>query len=250
MMNIAIYPTTLSLKTSAYTLAHQLHLPIILKEDEINAYDYLLLLTPDYLGLQKVDSQAKPIYVDFLSEKMRYRLKHLSLKNEALARALGLKKKAVAPRIVDATGGFGRDSFILASLGFDIIILERSPIIHALLLDGLNRAASFTQTTQRIQVYQQDALLWLNQTPRPDMIYLDPMFPLKKKSALNQQEMRCLQDIIGEDIDQTDLLQQALACAISRVVVKRPRTADYIASTKTPSYSLIGNSNRFDVYIT
>lgn len=248
MMNIAVYPTIPSLEMSACHLAHQLHLPTILKEDEANAYDYLLLLTPDYLGFKKNNCGLKPFYIDFLSQKMRHRLKHLSLKNESLARALGLKRKAAPLTIVDATGGLGRDSFILASLGYELTVLERSPIIHALLEDALKRAVFFTPIAERITLYQKDAIEWFKKASKPDIIYLDPMFPTKKKSALNQQAMRYLQEIVGEDIDQNDLLEKALACALLRVVVKRPRIANYLAG-KAPNYSLIGKSNRFDVYI-
>ena len=52
---------------------------------------------------------------------------------------MGLKNHT-HPKLIDVTGGLARDSFIIASLGFEIEIIERSPIIHALLKNGMERA--------------------------------------------------------------------------------------------------------------
>ncbi len=81
------------------------------------------------------------------------------------------------------------------------------------------------------------------------MIYLDPMFPERKKSALSKLDMRIFHDIVGDDQDADTLLKTALSCATKRVVVKRPRLGAVLAGIK-PHHSLVGKSSRFDVYIT
>jgi 16S rRNA (guanine1516-N2)-methyltransferase len=250
--NIAVYPTTQDLVTYANTLAEHLQLPLLSHPEE--CYPYLLLVTPEYIGLKKQASTSQAVYVDFLTKKWQQRLCKLSIKNEALARALGLKNQT-RPRIVDATGGLARDSFIIASLGYETTLLERSPIIYTLIQDGIKRAEqnpSMHNTTKRLLTVQTDAIIWLNQLKdqdKPEIIYLDPMFPEKKKSALPKKEMLIFHDIVGDDQDAESLLCAALACATKRVVVKRPRLSNYLITSCTPSFSLTGSSCRFDIYL-
>lgn len=82
----------------------------------------------------------------------------------------------------------------------------------------------------------------------PDVVYLDPMFPPRSKSAQVKKEMRVFHQLIGTDPDAAELLPAALQCARQRVVVKRPRLAASLGDAP-PSYALEGKSNRFDVYI-
>jgi 16S rRNA (guanine1516-N2)-methyltransferase len=249
---IAVYPTTPDVASYAKTIANHLALPLLTAPDP--NYAYLLLITPEYIGLQKQASQAQVVYIDFTTPKWRLRLKQLSLKKEALARALGLKKQT-KPVIIDATGGLARDSFIIASLGFDVTLLERSPIVYTLIRDGIARAEqnSVTQiAARRIRTLQTDAMVWLNQLEsqdKPDIIYLDPMFPEKKKSALPKKEMLIFHDIVGDDVDANELLSSALSCATKRVVVKRPRLSNYLKAPRDPSFSQTGSSCRFDIYL-
>jgi 16S rRNA (guanine1516-N2)-methyltransferase len=213
---------------------------------------YQLILTPDHLTLQKTgDKKSKPFYIDFLAGKMRYRCQQASLKKELLAKALGASPRD-ALLIVDATAGIGRDSFILATLGFEITLIERSPIIHALLDDAINRAKLNPATeaaANRLHLIHTDAIIWLQQASnKPDIVYLDPMFPEKQKTAATKKEMVILQDLLGKDLDADLLFQTALTCGARRIVVKRPRLAENIANHK-PNYSLLGKSSRFDVYL-
>ncbi|HLB57500.1 MAG TPA: class I SAM-dependent methyltransferase [Gammaproteobacteria bacterium] len=243
MPTIAVFTSHVGLQSDAKQLARELQLPFI--AEKTSDYEYLLILTPAYLALQK--AKSKPLYVDFLSKKMQYRRQQMSLRKEALARALGLKKQT-ASWIVDATAGLARDSFILASLGFEVTLLERSPLIHALIADGIRRASK-DSAVQRLHLIQADAIDWLTHLKnKPDIIYLDPMFPERKKSALSKQDMRIFHDVIGDDTDANDLLKTALACAKERVVVKRSRLAPALLGP-LPHFSQCGRSSRFDVYL-
>ena len=245
MLTIAVFTLHAELETEARLLATQLKLPY--QPDA----DYLLTLTPDYLGLQKTGDKALPLYIDFRSGKLNFRRQNTSLRKEALVRALGLKSQT-QPYIIDATTGLARDSFVLASFGFQIQMIERSPIIHALIQDGIKRGLNdpdLAPIVQRMHLLQSDALVWLTElTRKPNIIYLDPMFPERKKSALTKIDMRIFHDVVGDDLDADALLYTALACASERVVVKRPRLAAELAN-KRPNYSLTGSSSRFDVYL-
>jgi 16S rRNA (guanine1516-N2)-methyltransferase len=249
--SIAVFAESPALNTKAQELAIQLHLPVV--SENTNHHDYLLIVTPDYIGLKKTGMKSNPLYIDFLSEKMRQRLKQATVRKEMLARALGLKS-TVSKYIVDATTGLARDSFILAKLGCKVTALERSPIIYILIKDGIQRAAKnseYAGIMQRLCLINTDSIQWLsapNIKQQPEIVYLDPMFPERQKSALSKQDMRIFHEVVGNDLDASALLKAALACATERVVVKRPRLAPPIANLK-PAFSMEGSSNRFDIYL-
>ncbi len=155
--------------------------------------------------------------------------------------------------MVDATAGLGRDSFILAAAGFSVRAIERHPAIACLLWDGLDRARlspDGAAVADRIVLQwgvAHDILHDLSEQERPDVVYMDPMFPERTKQALVKKEMRLFRDLVGDDLDGESLLDVALQTARKRVVVKRPRKADAVAGRK-PGYQLLGKSSRFDVY--
>jgi len=248
--NIAVYSTSYDLQKVASLLAKELNLPET-KENTEN-FGYLLELSDKNLAINIANSPQKPIVVDFLTKQMLFRLKNLSPRKELLAKALGLKNGAT-PKIIDGTAGMATDSFIIASLGFEITLLERSPIIHALIKDGIKRAKNHPSTkaaANRINLINQDGITFFaNMSERPDIIYLDPMFPEKKKSAKPTKAMQTFQDILGNDLDADKLLNAALTCARKRVVVKRPRLGATIENIVAPSFTMQGSSSRFDIYI-
>ncbi|EKD54034.1 MAG: hypothetical protein ACD_60C00128G0010 [uncultured bacterium] len=245
MQKIAVYTLHTDLKTAAKALAKKLQLPYT-KEAL-----YWILLTPEYLGLQKVSEKLAPLYIDFSSGKMAYRQQHASIREETLAKALGLKH-GKERYIIDATAGLARDSFIIAALGFKVELIERSPIISALIEDAFKRARNHPHIApiiERMHLVTGDAITLLaNRSERPDIIYLDPMFPLRKKSALPKKDMQIFHDVIGPDEDTDELLKTALACAKDRVVVKRARLSSELGRIK-PSFALSGTSSRFDIYL-
>lgn len=84
-------------------------------------------------------------------------------------------------------------------------------------------------------------------TPRPQVVYLDPMFPHKQKSALVKKEMRVFQSLVGPDLDADGLLEPARLLATKRVVVKRPDYAPPLANVATPN-AVVTKGHRFDIY--
>src|SRR5690606_31731336 len=142
------------------------------------------------------------------------------------------------PKVLDLPAGLGRDAFVLASLGCAVQLVERSPIVFALLEDGLTRARQFAaeqdqelaQILARMQAYRAQAADYLQGLADDvDVIYLDPMFPERDKTADVKKEMRAFHSLVGRDEDAGDLLSLALQKARYRVVVKRPRRAPFLA---------------------
>jgi 16S rRNA (guanine1516-N2)-methyltransferase len=154
--------------------------------------------------------------------------------------------------VLDATAGLGRDGFVLASLGCAVTLIERQPLIAALLEDGLARARGDREVgpiVAQMQLLTGNAIELMDawEGEPPQVIYLDPMFPHRDKSALVKKEMRLFRPFVGDDLDAPALLAAALALASHRVVVKRPRKAPIIAGA-TPGYALEGKSSRYDIY--
>ncbi len=123
-----------------------------------------------------------------------------------------------------------RDGFVLATLGCRVELIERNPVVAALLQDGLERAAAAAEVAPivaRMTLRQGNAIELMREWSgeAPQVIYLDPMFPHRDKSALVKKEMRLFRPFVGDDDDAPALLEAALALASHRVVVKRPRKA-------------------------
>ena len=212
---------------------------------------FQLRLLPEYLALEQVDDPKQGlVFVDFVSGSVAHRRKFGGGKGQSIAKAVGLKA-GVQIEMIDATAGLGRDAFVLASLGCHVTLVERSPVAAALLEDGLERAylnieiGEWMKKRMQLQFCSGYEYLKTHQT---DVVYLDPMFPHKKKSALVKKEMRVFQGVVGADDDADALLEVALKAARYRVVVKRPDYAPFLNNQK-PSMSIKTKKNRFDVYV-
>lgn len=248
MSELAILALDAEQITKAKTLAVRLGLDWVDKYTP--QYHSYLLLSNEGLSLQ-TDPSMKAIQVDFLSGGLVHRCRYGGGKSQWIAKAIGLKNKA-HPVVLDLTAGLGRDAYVLAHLGCKLSMIERSPIIAALLKDGLERAQAAGNTiVSNLQLIEQDAIHYLQSlksNEKPDVIYLDPMFTIQEKSALVKKEMRILRSIVGDDLDAGHLLDAALAVGCKRVVVKRHRLAPCLNAVK-PDYQLMGKSTRFDVYL-
>ena len=216
--------------------------------------DYLLHAGEARTELRSLQEPATgPLYVDFVEGVNRHRRLYGGGKGQAIARAVGLKKLR-KPHVADLTAGLGRDAFVLAALGCDVTLVERSPVVHALLQDGLNRAlqsddVNVREIVSRMHLVHADSLQWLaSQQEAFDVITLDPMFPDRRKSALVRKEMRFFHDLVGSDSDAAALLDLARNRCRHRIVVKRPARAGALGDQK-PAFSIDGKSTRFDIYL-
>ncbi|OKL97548.1 ribosomal RNA small subunit methyltransferase J [Escherichia coli] len=204
-----------------------------LEHDEDNLM--ALVLTPEHLELRKRDEpKLGGIFVDFVGGAMAHRRKFGGGRGEAVAKAVGIKGDYL-PDVVDATAGLGRN-----------------PVVAALLDDGLARGYADAEIggwlQERLQLIHASSLTALTDiTPRPQVVYLDPMFPHKQKSALVKKEMRVFQSLVGPDLDADGLLEPARLLATKRVVVKRPDYAPPLANVATPN-AVVTKGHRFDIY--
>ncbi|MBF0196003.1 MAG: class I SAM-dependent methyltransferase [Magnetococcales bacterium] len=247
-----IWAETQYLTPIAKNIAKNMGLKFIGKLDKHK--DMYLALTNMRLELHTAKSSKEgPIFAEFIEGKMGYRRAQGLGRRQLIGRAVGLKK-GVAPTILDATPGLGRDGFVLACLGCSVRLVERSVIVAALLQDGLKRAM-FDPATRDIinnnislEIADAKDIMALAKKPE-DVVYLDPMYPHRTKSALVKKEMRWLRCVVGGDEDAESLLDCALKYAIKRVVVKRPHPSKPLADRK-PNFTINGKKTRFDVYLT
>lgn len=258
-------------KDKSLALAKQLSLPVCSTAPDAGptapclSFDFILqyaMNSKDNLAKLALsdtrNSLGGPISVDFVGGKSGHRRLYGGGRGQPLAKAIGLKP-GINPTVIDATAGLGRDAFVLACLGAKVTLIERSPVLAALLADGIERArldpdiASIA--TEHMKLINADAIDYLNNLPsdhQPDVIYMDPMYPHRNKSALVKKEMRYLQEIVGSDDDASQLLDTALKSARRRVVVKRPKTAPAISGTllngRKPNSAVESKNTRYDIY--
>lgn len=212
-----------------------------------------LVLAADRLELRDAAEPAMgAVAADWLRGPMGYRRRHGG-RGQALAKAVGLRGAVDPPAVVDGTAGLGRDAFVLANLGCRVTALERSPALFALLEDGLRRALEDPelggQLEGRLQFVHADAREFLRDHAAElsdAVVYLDPMHPERRKSALTRKELRLVRKVAGADPDAQELFQAALAARPRRLVVKRPARAEPLGGP--PSHSVTGKTTRYDVY--
>ncbi|MBI46970.1 MAG: SAM-dependent methyltransferase [Marinobacter sp.] len=252
---VAVARSALGDRLQADALADSLGVPNlgVVRPRDIRDFPVLLFLDEQGLGLQMTGKGAPgPVRAEFVTGKMGYRREHGGGAGQLVAKAVGLQKTRAALHIVDATAGLGQDAFVLASLGCTVTLFERNPVIHALLADGLARAAlnvDCAAIVERMRLLEGSSIEWLARpgTEAADVGYLDPMFPHRDKSALVKKEMQVFRTIVGDDEDSAQLLAAALERARYRVVVKRPRKASAIEGAE-PTTRIEGKSSRYDVY--
>ena len=246
---VGIAFTAPELSTRAHQLAGSLNLPLAAADKD---FDFILTCTKNGLELTYTGDSflTGSCRVDFVTGPVGFRRKHGG--SELIIRAIGHKKNR-STHVLDATGGMGRDAFIMASHGCNVHIVERHPLIAALLEDGLHRASEQPDTkeiVERIVMMKGDSYQFLreSESTKFNVIYLDPMFPVRSKSSKVKKELQMLQLLAGHDENASSrLLDMALQAAENRVVVKRPKGAPSLTGI-TPSYSLASKKIRFDVY--
>jgi 16S rRNA (guanine1516-N2)-methyltransferase len=257
---IAVISMDAALAPYAEALANSLSLPFwgIAESRVLPAGVWLLTVSEEGLAMRQ--STSGPVKVDFVGGKMGFRRQRQEPTPD-LVKAVRVRP-GIYPQVWDLTAGLGQDAFILARHGCCVTMFERHPLVHRLLADGLERARRFAlgegdekgdeklqRIMDRLTLVLADSirvLSALSEEERPDVIYIDSMFPERTKSAKVKKGMQLFQEIVGKDPDAEQLLNLALERARYRVVVKRPRRAPALTA---PTLSIAGKSVRFDTYV-
>jgi len=218
----------------------QHELQLIFHDDLIELYDLQLDTT---------------ISVDFIKGNLAHRQEFGGGRGQAIAKAIGLKS-GNTPSVLDVTAGLAGDSFVLATLGCSMTLIERSPIIFTLIENAVERASLNEKFSpiinQGFNLINQDAIDYISSQLEgsddpADVVYIDPMYPERKKSALVKKDMQILQRLHDKDDRTSELLETALQYAKKRVVVKRPSHAETLNNRK-PNTCIKSKKTRYDIY--
>ena len=188
----------------------------------------------------------------FIEGPILHRLKYGKGRGQNLAKAVGFKFNKNRT-IIDATAGLGYDAFILASLGANVTLIERSERIYDLLKAAISEAKLYggeiSKIVNRMNLLFGDSKDILPNIA-PEVILIDTMYKDRKKSALVKNDMRLVREIVGSDSDHVELINVALNNASKRVVIKQPRYAETLDNIKGCSHQILGKTIRYDVYVT
>lgn len=200
------------------------------------------------LSLWDPSDRATPLSVDFLAGRQGYRLAADRARHERLVKALGRCQEGVEG-VLDLTAGLARDAALMAAAGYPVSMVERQPVLHALIADALARARGQGASASLTLLDNGDAAALALPMGPWHAVYLDPMFPARGKSAAVKQDLQWLQRLCPypDDDEERRLLDVALAVPARKVVIKRPRRAPPLAG-RAPHHVLEGKTVRFDVY--
>jgi len=252
--SLAVLVAAESARNRAIELSNQLRVPLLDGSDlSPSTFDFLLTCAADHVELREPGQRVAPLIVDFVAGATAHRRKSGQSRKQPLARAVGIKGEGCC--VLDATAGLGRDAFLLACLGCTVLGVERSPILCALLQDAHRRGTAaldpaLRSIIGRLKFFCADARDYLAALPaaqHPDVIYVDPMYPARLKTALEGREIRVCRALVGSDADADELLARARRVARQRVVVKRHRHAPPL---DRPDFEISGRTVRYDVYMT
>lgn len=211
-----------------------------------------LKVARDGLSLLRDGMELRPDFTEMLP-----RIKQGALQREMLVKAARVKG-VEHPRAVDATAGLGEDSLLLAAAGFEVTLCEADPVIAALLEDALTRAAAhelLAPVVARMSLVAGDSRVALSafgakSETRPDVVYLDPMFPGRTKSAAVKKKFQLIHGLEcpTDPLDEESLLQAALSARPRKIVIKRPVKGPHLAGVK-PSHAIAGKAVRYDCIV-
>lgn len=242
---IAVFAATPAYSEQARALAERVA-GVLVEPGDIPAEALALRIDDSGLCLK---ADGMELRADFST--MLPRLQQSALSRELLVRAARVRG-ADHPRVVDATAGLGEDSIMLAAAGFEVAMFERDPVIAALLDDALRRAAEDARLSGivgRMRLMEGDSIAALRALDyAPDVVYLDPMFPGRTKSAAVKKKFQLLHHLERPCADEKELLEAALTAHPRKIVIKRPVKGPHLAGVK-PSHSLSGKAVRYDCIV-
>lgn len=206
-----------------------------------------LTLTLDQSGLTLVGYGMR-FQGDF--REMLRRISGGRLSHEMLVKIAKTKKER--PVAIDAAAGMGEDALLLAAAGYTVYLFEQDPVIAALLKDTIRRAEQVPELKEivgRMRLTEGDSIELMSSVPeQPELIYLDPMFPARRKSGLINKKLQLIQKLEQPCAQEEELLAAAIALHPKKIVIKRPLHSPFLADQK-PGYTVKGKAIRYDVIV-
>lgn len=184
------------------------------------------------------ESAPGPIFVDVSSTEIKRRVQ--AIRELPLVKAICGKTRDIS--VIDATAGLGRDAIVLAKANCNVTAIEANTVIAELLKDGIARSS-----IQNLLVIKGDALELLASQAKAKVVYLDPMFPARSKTAAVKKEMQYLQQLELPNTNYLTLLTAARDGGATKIVIKRPAKSLFVDGK--PNHSIGGKTVRFDVYL-
>jgi 16S rRNA (guanine1516-N2)-methyltransferase len=216
-----------------------------------NENSELELIKVQDLGNGKYETSNNSVICDFSTAEFNYKQKYgYSLDSPNIKSITSKQKKISETKVLDCTAGLGKDSFIFASFGFQLLLIEKNPIIFHLLQDGHQRGMKDEKLNfilKNMKLINDDSLNYLNSHQEHfDVIYFDPMFPStnRKNKISPKKEIQYIRELVPER--ETNLLEKAKEFIqfTDRLVIKRPKNVEPLEMVQF-SYEM--KSTRFDV---
>ena len=196
-----------------------------------------------HFGLSLLDTRGHAITLDWNDVQWKQRARGARGQDPLVKVSLATQ----GAWILDMTAGWGRDAMVMAQAGGHLTLLEKNPLMAAMLFQAHQSLIDFNLQSNIRCVWANAHDYLKNMTEKPDVIYIDPMHPERQKSALVKKHLQVLQQLVPPNEDVEELIQLALQHALKRVVVKWPEKQ---SAHFKPSYSVHGKTIRFDVYTT
>lgn len=220
--------------------------------------EYSTIIIKDDLTLKRDDSGLSLIWKDMILRgnfiDLIPRIKPGRIGSELIVRAAKIPNMDEHPTAIDATAGLGEDALLLAAAGFNVKLFEKDEIIFALLNDTMARTNNLPNTEEysilkdavsRMKIFNEDSINGMRKVPSPDIVFLDPMFPMRRKNSLVGKKLQVLQQLELPCNNEKELLDAAISLKPKRIIIKRPPKGPYLAGVK-PTFSLSGKSIRID----
>lgn len=203
--------------------------------------------------------EFNPIWIDALNILKRHEVYFFknSLYKDPLARAIGLKKGKIKPRVLDATAGMLGDTLLMLAYGIEnLSCLERNPVVATLIVNCLKNSKLPVQfkhlSCMEADVFNHSDWNGANKKSSDekspfDVIFYDPMYKEKNTKASPKKEMMIFREIVGEDHDISEVANFLKLKANERLVIKRSNKAKPIIAA--PDHSIKAKSTSYDVYL-
>jgi len=159
-------------------------------------------------------------------------------RDKSLIYRLFPKKNA---KILDCTGGFGKDAMKFSKLGYKVTMIEENPLIVSMLKDFFDKNKKIS-----INLMYGNAFDYMRlHADTFDYIYIDTLFKKAKNKSKSKKGVEILQYICKERISRSNLIKQAVKQSCRRIIIKESTYSllkydfDYTIKTKLVRYNIL-----------